>query len=133
MPLASLAASLSSLLRPLLTMPDKRKDEPQRGVALKTRDERKTKRPRMYRVLLHNDDYTPMDFVVRLLQTVFHHSESRATEIMLRIHNTGVGVAGVFTHEIAETKVAQVHMIARQNECPLMASMDPEDDPDAEP
>ncbi len=114
-------------------MPDKRKDEPQRGVALKTRDERKTKRPRMYRVLLHNDDYTPMDFVVRLLQTVFHHSESRATEIMLHVHTSGVGVAGVFTHEIAETKVAQVHMIARQNECPLMASMDPEDDPDAEP
>lgn len=113
-------------------MSDKRQDEPQRGVALKARDERKAKRPRMYRVLLHNDDYTPMDFVVRLLQTVFHHSESKATEIMLHVHNTGVGIAGVFTHEIAETKVAQTHMLARQNECPLMASMEPEDDPDAE-
>jgi ATP-dependent Clp protease adaptor protein ClpS len=133
MPLASFTASFIASSTALPTMADKRKDEPQRGVALQTRDERKTKRPRMYRVLLHNDDYTPMDFVVRLLQTVFHHSESRATEIMLHVHNTGVGVAGVFTHEIAETKVAQVHMIARQNECPLMASMDPEDDPDAEP
>jgi ATP-dependent Clp protease adaptor protein ClpS len=113
-------------------MSEKRKDDPQRGVALKTRDERKATRPRMYRVLLHNDDYTPMDFVVRLLQSVFHHSESAATEIMLHVHNKGVGVAGVFTHEIAETKVAQTHMYARQAECPLMASMEPEDDPDAE-
>ena len=114
-------------------MSERRDEERQTGVALREREEKKVKRPRMYRVVLHNDDYTPMDFVVRLLQTVFHHSESRATEIMLHIHNKGVGVAGVFTHEIAETKVAQVHMIARQNECPLMASMEPEDDPDAEP
>ncbi|KIG17846.1 ATP-dependent Clp protease adaptor protein ClpS [Enhygromyxa salina] len=83
-------------------------------------------------MLLHNDDYTPMEFVVRLLQTVFHHGESMAQQIMLHVHNSGVGVAGVFTHEIAETKVAQTHMLARQNESPLMASMEPEDDPDAE-
>ena len=89
-------------------MSDKRKDEPQRGVALKTRDERKSKRPRMYRVLLHNDDYTPMDFVVRLLQTVSSTTASpRPRPIMLHVHNHGVGVAGVYTHEIAETKVAQ--------------------------
>ena len=97
-----------------------------------SRTTEKVEQPRLWRVLLHNDDYTPMDFVVRLLQTVFHHTESRATEIMLHVHNTGVGVAGVFTHEIAETKVAQTHMYARQAECPLMASMEPEDDPDAE-
>ncbi len=113
-------------------MPDKRDEEPERGVALKTRDKRKVTRPRMYRVLLHNDDFTPMDFVVRLLQTVFRRSESEATTIMLHVHNRGVGVAGVYTHEIAETKVAQVHMLARQSECPLMASMEPEDEPDAE-
>ena len=107
-------------------------DDPERGVALKTREEKKLSRPRMYRVLIHNDDYTPMDFVVRLLQTVFHLSESKATAVMLHIHNQGVGVAGVYTHEIAETKVAQVHMLARQNECPLMASIEPEDEPDAE-
>ena len=105
---------------------------PERGVALKIRSEHKVTRPRMYRVLLHNDDYTPMDFVVRLLQTVFRRSEEESTAIMLHVHNKGVGVAGVYTHEIAETKVAQVHMLARQNDCPLMASMEPEDDPDAE-
>jgi len=113
-------------------MSGKYDEDPERGVAIKTRDEQKTSRPRMYRVLIHNDDYTPMDFVVRLLRTVFNKTESEATAVMLHIHNTGIGVAGVFTHEIAETKVAQVHMIARQNECPLMASTEPEDDPDAE-
>ncbi len=113
-------------------MSGKYDEDPERGVAIKTRDEQKTSRPRMYRVLIHNDDYTPMDFVVRLLQTVFSKTESEATAVMLHIHNTGIGVAGVYTHEIAETKVAQVHMIARQNECPLMASMEPEEEPDAE-
>ncbi len=113
-------------------MSRKYEDEPERGVALRSKDEKKVSRPRMYRVLIHNDDYTPMDFVVRLLRTIFHHTESKATAVMLHIHNHGVGVAGVFTHEIAETKVAQVHMMARQNDCPLMASMEPEDDPDAE-
>lgn len=113
-------------------MSNEREDEPERGVALKVRDERKVTRPRMFRVLLHDDDFTPMDFVVRLLQTVFRRSEADATAIMLHVHNHGVGVAGVYTHEIAETKVAQVHMLARQNECPLIASMEPEDDPDAE-
>ncbi len=104
----------------------------QRGLAIKSRERARASRPRMYKVLLHNDDYTPMDFVVRLLQTVFAKNESEATAVMLHIHNQGVGIAGIYTHEIAETKVAQVHMIARQHECPLMASMEPEDDPDAE-
>ena len=106
--------------------------DPQRGVALRSRTEKKIARPRMYRVLIHNDDYTPMDFVVRLLETVFHMTTSRATAVMRHIHNNGVGVAGVFTHEVAETKVAQVHMAARKNECPLTATVEPEDDPDAE-
>ncbi len=113
-------------------MGNREKSNSDTGVVLKSRTERKTKRPRKYRVLLHNDDYTPMDFVVRLLQTVFHRNESEATQIMLHVHNHGIGVAGVYTHEIAETKVAQVHMHARQNDCPLVASMEPEDDEDAE-
>ena len=113
-------------------MASRDKHSPQGSVVLKTRTERKTAKPRMYRVLIHNDDYTPMEFVVRLLQVVFHRNESEATVIMLHIHNHGVGVAGVYTHEIAETKVAQVHMLARQQDCPLVASMEPEEENDAE-
>ena len=113
-------------------MAGRRDETPERGVALKSREEKKASRPRMFRVLLHNDDYTPMDFVVRLLQGVFHHNESESTRIMLQVHNNGAGVAGIYTHEIAETKVAQVHMMARENDCPLMASLEPEEDPDAE-
>lgn len=107
-------------------MASRREEDHETGVILQEREERKLQRPRMYRVLLHNDDYTPMDFVVRLLQTVFHRTESDATAIMLHVHNTGVGVAGVYTHEIAETKVAQVHLISRKAEVPLMASMEPD-------
>ena len=113
-------------------MASREKNSPQGSVVLKTRSERKTTRPRMYRVLIHNDDYTPMEFVVRLLQVVFRRTEAESTTIMLHIHNHGVGVAGVYTHEIAETKVAQVHMLARQQDCPLVASIEPEEDPDAE-
>ncbi|MBV1859520.1 MAG: ATP-dependent Clp protease adapter ClpS [Nannocystaceae bacterium] len=103
-------------------------DENETGVVLRERADKKVKRPRMYSVVIHNDDYTPMDFVVRLLETVFHRNESEANAIMLHIHNRGQGVAGVYTHEIAETKVAQVHMLARKNDHPLMASMEPEED-----
>ncbi|HGG57130.1 MAG TPA: ATP-dependent Clp protease adaptor ClpS [Nannocystis exedens] len=105
---------------------------PEGGVVLKEKVERKIKRPRMYRVLIHNDDYTTMEFVIHLLKAVFHRSESDSIQIMLHIHNTGVGVAGVYTYEVAETKVAQVHALARQVDCPLVASMEPEEDPDAE-
>ena len=108
-------------------MASRDKQDSEDGIVLQARKERKTTRPRMYRVLLHNDDYTPMDFVVRLLQVVFHRSEADSTAIMLHVHNHGVGVAGVYSHEIAETKVAQVHMMARQNDCPLVASMEPEE------
>lgn len=105
-----------------------REQENDSGVALQERQEKKAKRPRMYRVVLHNDDYTPMDFVVRLLESVFHRTEAESTRIMLHVHNHGSGVAGIYTHEIAETKVAQVHLLARKNDHPLMASMEPEDD-----
>lgn len=113
-------------------MPTQRDEDHETGVILRERDEKKLKRPRMYRVIIHNDDYTPMDFVVRLLETVFHRNESEATAIMLHVHNHGSGVAGVYTHEIAETKVAQVHLLARKSDHPLMASMEPEDDENAE-
>lgn len=84
----------------------------------------KVKPPRMYKVLLHNDDYTTMEFVVYVVETVFHKSSSEATRIMLNVHKNGVGVCGVYTYEIAETKVATVHDLARQYEFPLRASME---------
>ena len=96
------------------------------NVVLDKKPSTRLKPPQMYKVLLHNDDYTSMEFVVAILQTVFHHSESSATRIMLHIHNSGVGVAGVFTAEIAETKVRKVMELAREAEFPLLCTMEPE-------
>ncbi len=80
--------------------------------------------PPMYKVLLHNDDYTTMDFVVMILETVFRKDTSEATRIMLNVHHQGLGVAGVYTREIGETKVAIVHDMARQNQFPLKCSLE---------
>lgn len=90
--------------------------------ALEERQE--LRRPRRWRVLLHNDDYTTMEFVVQVLQSVFHRSHADATQIMLHIHKNGLGVAGVYTHEVAETKVAIVEAMARQHEFPLRCTME---------
>ncbi len=79
----------------------------------------------MYRVVLHNDDYTTRDFVVGILQTVFGHSEPIAIRIMLEVHHTGSGTAGVYTHEIAEMKVHTVETLAREREFPLRLSLEP--------
>jgi ATP-dependent Clp protease adaptor protein ClpS len=86
----------------------------------------KVKPPRMYKVLLHNDDYTTMEFVVAILETVFHHSNASAMQIMLHIHQNGVGVAGVFTYEVAESKVTKVMTLARENKFPLLCTCEPE-------
>ena len=94
------------------------------GVATKTRP--KTKKPSMYRVLLLNDDYTPMEFVVDILEVVFNKSHEEAVTIMLHVHQNGVGVCGVFTYEVAETKVAQVLDAARRNQHPLQCTMEKE-------
>jgi len=91
-----------------------------------TATRRRTSTPRMYKVLLHNDDYTTMEFVVDILANVFHHPEARAVEIMLNVHHKGIGVAGIYTYEIAETKVKKVFELARQNDYPLRCSMEPE-------
>lgn len=80
--------------------------------------------PPMYKVLLHNDDYTTMEFVVEVLRQVFHKSPTEATRIMLNVHRKGVGVCGVYTAEIAETKVELVHHLARKNGFPLQCSME---------
>ena len=94
--------------------------------AVSTESELQPKEPRLYRVLLLNDDYTTMEFVVRVLMTIFHHSEQKAVEIMLHVHNNGSGMAGMFPFEVAETKVNKVHELARQNEFPLRCAMEPE-------
>ena len=89
-----------------------------------TRDE--VTDPPMYRVLLLNDDYTTMEFVIDVLKTVFHKSDVEATRIMLNVHQAGVGICGVYTYEIAETKVDTVHSLARENGFPLKCSMERE-------
>lgn len=94
------------------------------GTVVETRTKTRLKKPRMYKVLLHNDDYTTMEFVVFVLQGIFHHSESEAMQIMLHVHKHGLGVAGVYTREIAETRIAQVEALARKHEYPLRCSMD---------
>ena len=101
--------------------------EPDEGVAVRDRVERKLGVPRLYRVLLHNDDYTTREFVVEVLVTVFHKALPTAEAIMLDVHRSGVGVAGVYTREVAETKVRTVEQLARAAEFPLRLSLEPED------
>jgi ATP-dependent Clp protease adaptor protein ClpS len=86
--------------------------------------EPKLKRPPLYRVILINDDYTPMEFVVEVLETVFGMERNKATRVMLEVHTKGKGVCGVFSYEIAETKVAQVMSIAQQQQHPLLCTME---------
>ncbi len=88
------------------------------------RDE--VREPPMYRVLLHNDDYTTMDFVVEILMLVFNKSPEEAVNIMLNIHRKGIGLCGVYTYEVSETKVETVHTIARENGFPLKCTMEKE-------
>lgn len=99
-------------------------NDPDTGVIVKTKP--KTKRPSLYKVLLLNDDYTPMEFVVAVLEKFFNKSRQEATDIMLHVHRRGVGLCGVFTYEVAETKVAQVMDYARSNEQPLQCTMEKE-------
>ena len=84
----------------------------------------KLKRPPMYKVILLNDDYTPMEFVVEVLEKYFRMSREKAVQIMLHVHTRGQGVCGVFTYEVAETKVAQVNEYSRQNQHPLQCTME---------
>lgn len=97
---------------------------PENGTVVVARTQPKTKKPSLYRVLLLNDDYTPMEFVVHVLQRFFQKNQDDATRIMLHVHNHGVGECGVFTYEVAETKVSQVMDFARQNQHPLQCVME---------
>ena len=94
------------------------------GTAVITRTKTQTKRPSLYRVLLLNDDYTPMDFVVNVLRKIFHKNAEEATRIMLHVHQNGVGECGVFTYEVAETKVTLVMDYARKHQHPLQCIME---------
>ncbi|AGF77067.1 hypothetical protein UWK_00484 [Desulfocapsa sulfexigens DSM 10523] len=89
-----------------------------------TRDRSKIQEPSLYKVLLHNDDYTSMEFVVAVLERVFRKNTSEASKIMMNVHQEGVGIAGVYTLEICETKVVIVHDLARKNEFPLRCSIE---------
>jgi ATP-dependent Clp protease adaptor protein ClpS len=112
-------------LRPRLADEDKRRrggEGP--GSAVVTRTKPQTKRPAMYRVLLLNDDYTPMEFVVHVLERFFNKDREAATRIMLHVHHHGVGECGVFTYEVAETKVTQVMDFARKHQHPLQCVME---------
>lgn len=108
--------------------PDKDKGGAKReagsDVMLKSRP--KTRRPSMYKVLLLNDDFTPMDFVVHILEKFFSKTRAEATDVMLHVHRRGVGICGIYTYEIAETKVTQVMDYARANEQPLQCTMEKE-------
>ena len=92
------------------------------GIAVKTRA--KTKKPSMYKVLMLNDDYTPMEFVIFVLESIFGKSHDEATRIMLHVHQKGVGLCGVFTFDVAETKAAMVMDLARKNQHPLQCTVE---------
>ncbi len=99
--------------------------DPREEGSVFTKDRADTKEPSLFKVLLHNDDYTSMEFVISILEKIFNKSTIEATRIMLNVHNKGIGVAGVYTLEICETKIAVVHELARKNNFPLRCSMEP--------
>jgi ATP-dependent Clp protease adaptor protein ClpS len=94
------------------------------GVALDARTE--VRRPPLFKVYLHNDDFTSMEFVVFVLKTIYHHEDASAFQIMMHVHQRGIGVAGLFPYETAEAKVDQTHGLAREYDFPLMCSIEPE-------
>jgi ATP-dependent Clp protease adaptor protein ClpS len=104
--------------------------EPREGTLddtlVRPKTEQQLQRPRMWRVLLHNDDYTTQDFVVWVLETVFHKPRAEAIAIMMSVHQSGLGVAGIFTHDVAETKVKTTKNLAEEHEFPLLVTMEPE-------
>ena len=104
--------------------PDKDGTGPGTGLGVATRTRDKTKKPQPYRVLMLNDDYTPMEFVVHTLQRFFKMDLEQATRVMLHVHQKGVGGCGTFTYEVAETKVSQVIDYARQNQHPLQCTLE---------
>jgi ATP-dependent Clp protease adaptor protein ClpS len=99
-------------------------DEPGRRIEPGAGIDQEIREPKMYRVILHNDDYTTMDFVVEVLMAIFHKPAADATRIMIDVHKRGKGVCGVYTHDIAATRVMLVHQLARKREFPLKCSLE---------
>jgi len=100
--------------------------DPRESILTDSRNEQKLERPRMWRVLLHNDDYTTQEFVVFVLETVFRKGRAEAFTIMMSVHRSGLGVAGVYTHDVAETKLKATQQMAEAEEFPLLVTMEPE-------
>ena len=99
---------------------------PKESLLAETRSTEKVQRPRMWRVLLHNDDYTTQEFVVWVLETVFQKPRGEAFAIMMSVHRSGLGVAGIFTHDVAQTKMKKTQQLAEEHEYPLLVTMEPE-------
>jgi len=108
----------------ITAMADRKDDEGGTGLGVATRTRTRSKTPSPYKVLMLNDDYTPMEFVVHVLQTFFKMSIDDATRVMLHVHQRGVGVCGIFSYEVAETKVSQVIDFARENQHPLQCTLE---------
>lgn len=115
---------LKMIDRPLAMAGEGRDDDAGTGVGVATRTRTKAKKPSLYKVLMLNDDYTPMEFVVLVLQSFFRMSLEDATRVMLHVHQKGVGVCGIFSYEVAESKVSQVIDFARQNQHPLQCTLE---------
>src|SRR5687767_2254350 len=103
------------------TRPDTRE-----STLTESRPDQRVERPRMWRVLLHNDDYTTQDFVVWVLEAIFHKERGEAFDIMMNVHRTGMGIAGVYTHDVAQTKVKTTRQLAEEHEFPLLVTMEAE-------
>ena len=103
------------------TRPDTRE-----STLTESRPDQRVQRPRMWRVLLHNDDYTTQEFVVWILESIFHKPRGEAFVIMMNVHRTGLGVAGVYTHDVAETKMKVARQAAEDHEFPLLVTIEPE-------
>jgi ATP-dependent Clp protease adaptor protein ClpS len=99
---------------------------PRESTLTESRNEEKLERPRLWRVLLHNDDYTTQEFVVWVLESVFRKPRAEAFTIMMSVHRSGLGVAGVYTHDVAETKLKATQQMAEEQEFPLLVTMEPE-------
>jgi ATP-dependent Clp protease adaptor protein ClpS len=101
-------------------------NHPKESLLAETRSDERLQHPRMWRVLLHNDDYTTQEFVVWVLESVFQKPRAEAFSIMMNVHRSGLGLAGVFTHDVAQTKVKKTQQLAEEHEFPLLVTMEPE-------